>query len=127
MKKLGLLAFFVGVFFLMPQPVFAEELCPSAFSSLCKVRFEKGGGIIGVVMSTMITIAIVACLFFLVLGAIKWMTSGGDETKVKAARSTLIAALVGMVISIASFFIVNVVLTLFTGQGLEGLKIPKLI
>ena len=126
MKKILSLPLWSPVFLWAAQSAYAQELCPSGYTSLCKIRLENGG-LVGAVVSTIIVIAVVACLAFMVLGAIKWISSGGDEAKVKAARSTIVAALVGMVISLLGFFIVNLVLGFFGIGGLKALSMPKLI
>ena len=125
-KKIFFLLLWAVVLLSLAQPIYAQELCPSSFANLCKIRFENGGPV-GAVLITMIIIAIFTCLVFMVIGGIKWITSGGDEAKIKAARSTIVAALVGLVIAVCAFGITNVVLTFFTGQGVKSLKVPKLI
>lgn len=72
-------------------------------------------------------IAILATLIYLVWGAIKWITSGGDKTKVEAARGQIVAAIIGFIIVVLSFVILNVVATLLgLGNIFSGLTIPTL-
>lgn len=104
----------------------ARELCPPGFTTLCQIKLENGGDIIGKVAVFLIIISIIVSLFFLLFGALRWVTSAGDKGKADSARQTLVGAIVGLVISLLSFLIINVVLFLFTGKGLSGLTIPKL-
>jgi hypothetical protein len=127
MKKLSAFLFGITFFLSFPQEAFAQVCPPGPFANLCKIKLENGGGIVGAIVTWIIVIAILASVIFFILGGIKWITSGGDEAKVKAARSTLIAAIVGLVISLSAFFIVNIVLGMFLGQGLSSLKVPKLV
>lgn len=53
--------------------------------------------------------AVLLALFFIMFGGIQWITSQGDKTKVAAARSKIIYAIVGLVVAFLAFFIVNVV------------------
>ena len=108
-------------------PVFAQiSQCPAGFAGLCSDAIITSGP--GLIATFIIAITIVACLFFLIWGGIRWITSGGDKQKIAAARSTLIAAIVGLVISLLAFFIINVVVGAFTGgQGVTGIQIPKLV
>ena len=53
--------------------------------------------------------------------------SGGDKGKLDQARSTIIAAIVGLIISILAYFIVSLILSIFTGNGSTIIKIPKLV
>lgn len=68
---------------------------------------------IGTILSNFLTIIFVAAalavLFFLVIGAFKWIISGGDKEAVAGARKTIVAALVGLAILALSFLIVVVV------------------
>src|SRR3989344_6158133 len=51
----------------------------------------------------------VAALFFVIYAGIKYVTSGGEEEKIKSARETLTYALIGLVIIILSFAIINII------------------
>lgn len=98
--------------------------CPAQFASLCNSAIVTSGP--GVIVAFIIVITIVVCLFFLIFGGIRWVTSGGDKGKIAAARSTLIAAIVGLVIACFSFLILNIILGFFTGHGITGMQLPKL-
>lgn len=52
--------------------------------------------------------AIVLCLVFLVLGGIQWTTSGGDKNKLAAAKAKLTWAVIGLVVSLSTLFIISV-------------------
>lgn len=126
MKKFGILITAV-LFLAVPVRAFAG-LCPNGgnFGSLCNIRVAQSGGVVGAIIQLLLVIAVVLCLFYLVYGGIRYITSGGDKAKVEQARSALVAAIVGLIISLLAFFIVGFVLYFFTGQGLSSLNIPKL-
>lgn len=129
MKKIVL--YIIGFFttLTLATPVFAQSqpICPpGTFTSLCGLNASKVGGLTGVIITFLIVIAILVSIFYLIFGGIRWITSGGDKAKVESARSTLVAAVVGLIISLLAFFIVNFVLGFFTGNGVSTLQIPKL-
>ncbi len=64
-------------------------------------------------------------LFYLLLGALAWITSGGNKESVDKAREKIQAALVGLIILFAVLAIVIVIENVFflPGQGL-GLSKP---
>lgn len=126
MKKLLISLSFLPVFLFLAVPAYAQMLCPPAFANLCKIRAEKGGQIFGPAVIFFIVIAIIICLVFLVIGGMKWASSGGDQQKVAKARQTIISALVGLVIALCTFFIVGTVLGIF-GLSLTKLQVPKLV
>lgn len=53
--------------------------------------------------------AIILVLFYLIWGAFKWITSGGDKEAVSGARKTIVAALVGLAILALALVIVVIV------------------
>ncbi len=107
----------------------ARELCPSAFATLCSIRLEGGGAgkVIGAIMSILFIIAILVSLIYLIIGATKYITASGDQGKTTEARNAIIAALVGLLVALLAFFIVNVLFFVFTGSGINGMQIPKLV
>ena len=60
-------------------------------------------GIINGVIGILSIIAVV----FIVVGGVQYMTSGGDSGKVKTAKNTILYALIGLVICVLAFAIVN--------------------
>jgi len=126
--SIGLTAASTGVAFAANPPVsVSTKLCPPAFSNLCGVNIASSNGLVGGIIQVLFIIAILAALFFLIYGGIRWITSGGDKGKVDQARSTIVAALVGLIIAFLAFAITNFVLIFFTGQGTSQLTLPKLI
>lgn len=83
-----------------------------------------------VVISNALTIAYVAAalvvLFFLVIGAFKWITSGGDKDAIGKARGTIVNALIGLAILALSFLIVAVVGAILNINILGDFKVPTL-
>lgn len=59
-----------------------------------------------VVGFALIASGIVAVIFIIWAGA-RYVTSGGDQKRVDAARKTLTWAIIGLIIILMSFFIVN--------------------
>lgn len=105
----------------------SEPLCPpGSYSSLCNINVNSAGGVVGTVIQFLLIFAIIVSLFFFLYGGIRYISSGGDKGKVDQARKTLVAAIVGLVISLAAFFVVNLVLIFFTGHGITKMTIPKL-
>jgi hypothetical protein len=87
---------------------------------------------IGVVISGAITLIFIAAglvgFIQLLLGGIKWITSGGDSGKVEEARNQIIQALIGIVVVLAVWGLLIVVQSA-TGAcfGLGcTIQIPKL-
>lgn len=57
----------------------------------------------------MIILCIVLAVIFIVLGGMQWITSGGDKTKLQAARAKLTWAVVGLIVAFSAFFIIGLI------------------
>lgn len=113
-------------------PAFAEEktsvdVCPkgSTFEALCGIKASNFGKIIGNTFSLLLAIAVIIAVFFLIWGGIKWILSGGDKAGVEAARNTIIAAIIGLVVTFLAFFVISIVGQFF-GINLLQFEIPRI-
>jgi hypothetical protein len=75
--------------------------------------------IIGNGITIVLIVAVIYALFILIRGGIEWITSEGDKQKLAQARSRIIYAIVGLVLTLVSFGIVNIVFGLFGAPGLK--------
>jgi len=76
-------------------------------------------------ISFIFVIAVVVAIFFLLLGALKWIYSGGDKAAVEGARSTITAAVIGLVILFLVFLVFTVILQFF-GINILEIVIPTI-
>lgn len=84
--------------------------------------------IIQFIITLMIVAGTIIAIAFLIYGGIKWVMSGGDKSGVEAARNHIVAAIVGLVIILGAFLILNIVWTLITGQSfsINNICIPTI-
>ncbi len=129
MKKLSgsFLTIFSFLFVLTGSVSAAESLCPPTFANLCNLKAENSGGIVGNIVTILFILAIVLALIYLVYGGIRYITSGGDKGKVDEARKHLMAAVIGLVIALLAYAIINVVSYVFTGKDFTEINIPRLL
>jgi len=69
----------------------------------------KAGQIVGAILT------LVGILFFVLMiyGGILWMTAGGNDTQIKNAQKTIVAAIIGLIIIASAYAI-----TIFIGLNL---------
>ncbi len=136
MKKLSALTLSAATYLTLAPSVFAQDfgiVDPCAedrglnFSRLCDVGAEGVGGLISNIITILFIVAVLLAIGFLVYGGIKWITSGGDKGKVEAARGTIVAALVGLVLVFVSYFVINLVAQFFGLGSLGNFDIPTLV
>jgi len=64
--------------------------------------------------------------FFVILGAIQWISSGGDKQALEGARSKITSAIIGIVIMFALFAVVSLISYFFGGLSLINPTISPL-
>lgn len=127
MKKLIATTATFGTYLTLATSAFAQttiDTCPAgSFRPLCDLKFSN---VIPSLITTIFIIAIIIALFYLMWGALKWITSGGDKTSVQAAREHIVAAIVGLVLIFLAYFILNIILQFFLGFSLGTFKLPSI-
>lgn len=79
--------------------------------------------IISGAISLVFIVVTLVFFFILVLGGLKWITAGGDEKNVAAARSQITNALIGLAIVFATWAIIRLIGVIF-GIDILQLTIP---
>ena len=65
------------------------------------------------------TLLLILAVVFIIVAAYKYLTAGGDVEKLKSAHSTLIWALVAVVVAVFAIALVNIVKNAATGGLVE--------
>ena len=94
---------------------------PPGFENLEALSFE---GVIEWAIGVVLVIAAVLFFFMLIIGGIRWITSGGDKGKTETARNQITAALIGLTIVFAAWAIAQLVKVVFGVDIIGGLSIP---
>lgn len=68
------------------------------------------------IINAVIGILGLICVIIMIIGGVQYMTSSGDAGKVKKAKDTILYGLIGLVICVLAFAIVNFVLANILGQ-----------
>ena len=64
--------------------------------------------------------------FFILWGAVEWISSGGDKGKIEAARTRITNSVIGLAILYSTWAIVNVISTFF-GITIFNLNLGNLV
>lgn len=91
------------------------------FSGLNAITIEN---LVSALIIIVLVIAALVFLFMLILGGIRYITSGGDKGQTESARSQITAALIGLVIVFAAWAIINLI-SAFFGINILSLNIPN--
>jgi len=94
------------------NPALSDEL--QAFSGI-----EFFNALVPNLITLLFIAAVVVALVFLIIGAIKWITSGGDKTAVESARGTITSAIIGLVVVFSVYAILRLIGYFFHLELLE--------
>lgn len=98
-----------------------EIVCPSGSLregkivknyTLCNVKEEKNGLIetVNKIITVVLGVIVLVAVFVVILGGFQYTVSQGDPGKVKKAKDTILYGIVGLVIALLAFGIVNFIL-----------------
>lgn len=82
-------------------------------NAVCDGQNDSATNMIQVVINTALIVLGMVAVIVIVIGGIRYSTSGGNSTHVKEAKDTIIYAVVGLVVAIISYSIVNFVIDWF--------------
>lgn len=61
------------------------------------------------IITTITVVGSLAFVIFFTMGGLKWITAGGDKTKVSEAQTSMTQAAIGLIAIVSSFFIIGIV------------------
>lgn len=110
----------VGLFAVFPAPTFAlfedskEAVCEGIQGSSSGGDCTTGGTTLDNLLTTAIqTISVIVgivAVIMLVYGGFKYITAGGDSNNIQSAKSTILYAIIGLLVVALAQFIVQFVL-----------------
>lgn len=108
------------LFLAAPQPAFAQPAVDRARDKLLKVGQGTGLGAtqesdtqiyarVAQVINAVLGLSGILAAIYLIVGGIKWLRAGGNEQNVTEAKATIRTAIIGLIVILASYAIVNFV------------------
>jgi hypothetical protein len=79
-----------------------------------------GGGIFTTIANILLFIIGALSVIMLIIGGIRYTISGGNSSAITAAKNTVIYAIVGIIVAILAFAVVNFVINALVGGGSSG-------
>jgi len=105
------------------MPDIHNPILPLPVRQLSGVDFFQKG--LSSTISLGLIIGIIIFIFILLIGAVKWITAGGDKASLESAQKTITNALIGLAILLSIFAIIRVI-EFFFDFSLTRLKLPTL-
>ena len=121
MKKLKLMAIsFIALFGLvavLPGVAMAQSPADDIQSGVDQISPDEGvpslGSQIQIIVNILLFILGAIAVVMIVIGGIRYATSGGDSSQITSAKNTILYAVVGLVVAILAYAIVNFILDQF--------------
>ncbi len=93
------------------------------------IQITDVGQLVGAAVGALLIVSALLAFFFLILGGIQWITSGGDKSGMEAARNKITHAIVGLVIVGAAWAIMMLIQSFLgikiIGTGVENVTLPR--
>lgn len=91
-----------------------DQCAENADSAVCKAQgTDNASSMVRVIISTLLIVLGMVSVIVIVIGGIRYATSNGDSSAIKGAKDTILYAVVGLVVAIMSYAIVNFVVNRF--------------
>lgn len=117
-KFIKILCFFVISFFINTKKTFAQTRAWESINQHCVVdgvaTIQGVSCLVANVLSVALTVIGLAGFIMLIVGSLKWLLSGGSSQNVDSAKKTMTYAVVGLIVALSSFMIINLIAQ-FTG------------
>jgi type IV secretory pathway VirB2 component (pilin) len=112
MQRLGLLLTST-VFRFAATPTDKDNLCAGAGITDCKDKAAAAPLDTGLshIIGTLLQVAGAVAVVIIIIGGITYVTSNGDAARVKQAKDTILYAVIGLIVAILAYAIVNYVTT----------------
>ena len=93
----------------------AEEGAEAARATGMPAELIGDNGVFGRITNVILLIVGIVSVVMLIYGGLRYILSGGDSKKVTDAKNTILYAIIGLIISLLAYAIVNFVLTSVVG------------
>ena len=107
----------VGINAVVVAPTYAinvfDQCQANSDAAVCKSTGDNASNMIQTVINILLYVLGIIAVIMIIIGGIRFTTSDGDPAGVKSARNTIIYSVVGLVVAILAYAIVNLVVGRF--------------
>ncbi len=103
----------------MLEQVFAQGAPQITIDQPTNIRISSVGKLISSLVGVLLILAALIAFFYLIMGGISWITSGGDKAAMESARNKITHAIVGLII-VGAAWAVMILVQQFLGVQIIG-------
>ncbi|HET6746689.1 MAG TPA: hypothetical protein VFH06_01130 [Candidatus Saccharimonadales bacterium] len=92
-----------------------DQCASNADAAVCKAQGDNATNMITIVINILLFVVGIIAVIMIIVGGIRYTLSNGNASQVKEAKDTILYSVIGLVIAIMSYAIVNFVLGRFIG------------
>ena len=96
-----------------------QEGAEAARADIMPAELVGPDGVFTKISNTLLLIIGVISVVMLIYGGFRYIISGGDNKKVTDAKNNILYAIIGLIISLLAYAIINFVIAAITGQTLD--------
>ena len=89
------------------------QACNGNQTAVCKAQGDSAAGMIRTVINTLLYVLGIIAVIMIVIGGIRYTTSNGDPSGIKSAKDTVLYSVIGLIVAILAYSIVNFVVGRF--------------
>lgn len=93
--------------------VFEQCNGDNASTAVCDGRTDNATNMMGIIINTLLYVIGIIAVIMIVVGGIRYSLSGGNASQIKEAKDAILYAVIGLIIAIMAYAIVNFVLRWF--------------
>lgn len=90
-----------------------DKCAGNGSTSVCGAKNDAVGPLIQTVINILLYILGMTAVVMIVIGGIRYTTSNGDSSAIKSAKDTILYSVIGLIVAILSYTIVNFVVSWF--------------
>jgi hypothetical protein len=90
-----------------------SQCASNSTSAVCKARGDSLGPMIQIVINILLYVLGAVAVVMIIIGGIRYTTSNGESSAIASAKNTILYSVVGLVVAIMSYTIVNFVVNWF--------------
>lgn len=93
-----------------PAPVSAVDICPpgaDANSPVCQDSDAEAGNLVTTIVNILLFVVGIVAVIMIIIGGLMYVVSGGDAGSVTKAKNTILYSVIGLLIAILAYAIVN--------------------
>jgi hypothetical protein len=108
----------LGASVLAPQPAMAvnvfDQCTGNSDSAVCKAQgTDNAANMIQIVINILLFLVGTVSVIMIIVGGVRYTTSNGNASQVKEAKDTIIYSVIGLIVAMMAYAIVNFVVSWF--------------